>query len=105
MYDELVKALRYCVNDDIRECDECPYNRKYRCRDLQANDAADAIERLVDEVDRKDKAIQGLLDAVDKKSVKIDLWKRAWKMAYKLYTESKALKGEQDGEQGTEQKQ
>lgn len=29
-------------------------------------DAADAIERLVTEIDRKDKAIQGLLNTIDK---------------------------------------
>lgn len=41
---EIIKALRYCVNDEIRECDECPFNKKYRCRDLQATAAADALE-------------------------------------------------------------
>ena len=41
---ELITALRYCVNDDIRDCDDCPFNGKYRCRDLQAQASADALE-------------------------------------------------------------
>lgn len=105
MYDELVMALRHCISDNADDCDLCPYQIDCKSngtgKDKMIRDAADTIERLVAEIDRKDKAIQGLLDAVDKKNVKIDQWKRAWKTAYKLYESVKVpkeSKGEQDGE-------
>ena len=101
MYDELVKALRYCADEDkiCTEQTNCGYYGKgFFCQDALMRDAAGAIERLVEEIDRKDKAIQGLLNVVDKKNVKIDLWKRAWRTAYKLYEATKESKGEQDGE-------
>lgn len=99
MYDELIKALRNCacIRTD-GSCANCGYRNSTECKWMMIRDAADAIERLVAEVDRKDKAIQGLLDVVDKKNVKIDQWKRAWKTAYTLYKEPKESKGEQDGE-------
>lgn len=104
MYNELIDALRICASSG--SCEACPNNVDGKCKsngvfggwDGQFNDAADAIERLVAEIDRKDKAIQGLLNVVDKKNVKIDLWKRAWRTAYKLYESVKESKGEQDGE-------
>ena len=58
--DELIKALR-CEQYGDDECEnaECPYWSELGCRNGIANrDAADAIERLVAEVDRKDKALQ-----------------------------------------------
>ena len=97
---ELIEALR-CEQYGDDECEnaECPFWSELGCRNGVANrDAADAIERLMAEIDRKDKAVQGLLNVVDKKNVKIDLWKRAWKTAYKLYESVKESKGEQDGE-------
>ena len=95
MYNKLIDALR--MPHDWTDVSDC---MRY---DEWMRDAADAIERLVAEVDRKDKAIQGLLDAVDKKNTDIEKWKAAWKTAYKLYKATKESKGEQDGEQGTEQ--
>ena len=97
---ELIDALRICSSQPC--CDNCPYDlRRTRetsdCWEKLLTDAAYALERLAAEVDRKDKVIQRLLDAVDKKNVKIDLWKRAWKTAYKLYEATKESKGEQDG--------
>ena len=62
MYNELIDALRYC---GVKcKCYGCPYehktgvNEKYKCIHMVLSDAADAIERLTDEVDRKDKALQ-----------------------------------------------
>lgn len=61
--DELIEKLRFrhkfddmCMTDECRKC-------KYRYREscniwTLMDDAADAIERLTDEVDRKDKALQ-----------------------------------------------
>lgn len=53
---ELVKALRYHVNPDVEDCDECPY-RSFRdmygkCTDMMIANAADAIEALQAEVER-----------------------------------------------------
>ena len=102
---ELIDALRWCGDENnewcVRETYKCPLWNEDRITDERKAElmtaAADAIERLVAEVDRKDKAIQGLLDAVDKKNTKIDLWKAAWKTVYKLYEATKESKGEQDG--------
>ena len=60
MNDELIKALR-CEQYGDDECEnaECPYWSELGCRNGVANrDAADAIERLTAEIDRKDKALQ-----------------------------------------------
>lgn len=46
-YDELVKALRYCVN--ARNCQKCAYrinNNSVKCRIQRVEDAAAAIEAL-----------------------------------------------------------
>lgn len=60
------------------------------------HDAADAIERLMDEVDRKDKAIQGLLTQIERKDKTIERmrdlmkhYKAAYRTAYKLYQEAR----------------
>ena len=70
MYDELVEALRCesVINDVHSRCESCKYgvvvchgSREdvYGCDSRRIeNDAADAIERLTAEVDRKDKALQ-----------------------------------------------
>ena len=57
---ELIEALRYCGNYEDREgcAEECPYFYDRDCPKRIMADAADAIERLTDEVDRKDKALQ-----------------------------------------------
>ena len=54
---ELVKALRACAKGCV--CSECPYDEE-ACpsSDDMFETAADAIERLMAEVDRKDKALQ-----------------------------------------------
>ena len=47
-YDELVKALRYCVN--AWNCKKCAYrinNNSVKCRIKHVEDAADAIEALM----------------------------------------------------------
>lgn len=57
---ELVDALRYCADGDNDCGDACPfYDKQPSCsmHDMMI-DAADAIERLTAEVDRKDKALQ-----------------------------------------------
>ena len=71
--DELIKALRYCAEHD--GCDhyiakDCPSVATWvcgvDCEQILMRDAADAIERLTAEVDRKDKAIQGLLTQIER---------------------------------------
>ena len=52
-YDELVKALRYCVK--ARNCEKCAYrinNNSVKCRIKRVEDAAAAIEALEAEVKR-----------------------------------------------------
>lgn len=59
MHDELIDALRNCIcMYPDGSCDKCPYDKHPRCSIDMMRDAADAIERLTDEVDRKDKALQ-----------------------------------------------
>lgn len=59
---ELIDALRICSTQIC--CDNCPRLDKNPdeepsvCATNLLSDAADAIERLTDEVDRKDKALQ-----------------------------------------------
>ena len=57
---ELVKALRCCFPQKC--CDDCPRCNNglglYECVEKLQIAAADAIERLTAEVDRKDKALQ-----------------------------------------------
>lgn len=57
---ELIKALRYCADGDNDRGDACPfYDKQPSCSMYETMiDAADAIERLTAEVDRKDKALQ-----------------------------------------------
>ena len=95
--EDIIKNLRHCAASEGCGKD-CQLYKEYGCYFKLMYAAADALERLVAEIDRKDKAIQGLLNVVDKKNVKIDQWKRAWKTAYKLYESVKESKGEQDGE-------
>ena len=55
---ELIDALRYCSDNEKQDgCDECPFLHNGMCHTM-LSDAADAIERLTAEVDRKDKALQ-----------------------------------------------
>ena len=58
MYNELIDALRYHADATIHACDGCMYDGKTNahqyCFDMLISDAADEIERLTDEVDRKD---------------------------------------------------
>lgn len=62
---ELIKGLRWCADESVC-CDDfsgekCPYfdEKKDSCSvDEILHAAADAIERLTAEVDRKDKALQ-----------------------------------------------
>jgi len=57
--DELIKALRNCKGPyPDASCDKCPYDKHPYCALDMNRDAADAIERLTAEVDRKDKALQ-----------------------------------------------
>ena len=61
MYNELIDALRYCGFDDRKPCSGCVlYDMTHGvdCLEKLHRDAADAIERLTAEVDRKDKALQ-----------------------------------------------
>ena len=97
---ELIKALRICSSQPC--CDNCPrydIDHAQETNDCCVNlltDAADAIERLMDEVDRKDKAIQGLLTQIERKDKTIERmrdlmkhYKAAYKTAYKLYQEAR----------------
>ncbi len=69
MYDERVKALRCCIVDfnstQSRRCNECPYriyaDGKKACENKAKRDAADAIEKLMAEIDHKDKVIKDML--------------------------------------------
>ena len=60
MHDELIKAIR-----ENEECNNCSMNGDCNERKMSLA-AADAIERLMAEVDRKDKAIQGLLTQIER---------------------------------------
>ena len=66
---ELIDALRYCADGDNDCGDACPfYDKQPSCSmyDMML-DAADAIERLTAEVDRKDKAIHDMLNTLIQK--------------------------------------
>ena len=69
MYNELIDALRKCGVEC--KCYGCPYehktgvNEKFKCIHMVLSDAADAIELLTDEVDRKDKALQAWVNTWD----------------------------------------
>ena len=63
---ELIKALRYCSEaSNEMGCSECTVDRTVDCVGKLMRDAADAIEKLTDEVDRKDKAIQAFLMQIE----------------------------------------
>ena len=88
MNDELIKALRWCADNtlcvDLSTGEQCP-RFKYReiCKQKkQMHEAADAIERLTAEIDRKDKAIERLRDLMKH-------YKAAYRTAYKLYQEAR----------------
>ena len=49
MYNELIDALRNCA--DSASCDKCPYEMRPRCTIDMMRDSADAIERLMAEVE------------------------------------------------------
>ena len=72
---ELIKALRCgTMNENPdRRCNECNYySCGACCFTIIMTDAADAIERLMAEVDRKDRAIQGLLTQIERKDKTIE---------------------------------
>ena len=95
---ELIEALR-CEQYGDDECEnaECPYWSELGCRNGVANrDAADALERLMAEIDRKDKSIQGLLTQIESNDKTIERmrnlmkhYKAAYRTAYKLYQEAR----------------
>ena len=100
MYEELVKTVRLCVEQPC--CDNCPRYDKDHAQETNdccvnlLTDAADAIERLTAEVDRKDNAIQGLLTQIESKDKAIERmrdlmkhYKAAYRTAYKLYQEAR----------------
>ena len=70
MNDKLVKALRVCSSQPC--CDNCPrYDIDHEqepddCCVHLLEDAADTIEKMIAEIDRKDRAIQGLLKEIEK---------------------------------------
>ena len=58
---ELIEALRYCADEDkicTKQTNCGYYGKGFFCQHVLMRDAVDAIERLTDEVDRKDKALQ-----------------------------------------------
>ena len=56
---EIIDALRNCsCADGSGSCSICQYVQKERCKQQMMDDAADAIEWMTDEIDRKDKALQ-----------------------------------------------
>lgn len=61
---ELIDALRNCA--DYSDCGKCKLNGKFNCADMMMHHAADAIERLTNEVDRKDKALQAWVTQINK---------------------------------------
>lgn len=68
---------------DIVQCKECKYGY---CANIEKrkllSDAADAIERLTEEIDRKDKAIERMRNLMRH-------YKAAYRTAYKLYQEAR----------------
>ena len=62
-YSELVKALRHCSHDGPVKCNECKYYGKewpFGCEEEMMRDAADAIEALIADVEKKESRITGL---------------------------------------------
>ena len=96
---ELIEALRYCADEDkicTKQTNCGYYGKGFFCQHVLMRDAVDAIERLTDMVDRKDKAIQGLLTQIERKDKTIERmrdlmkhYKAAYRTAYKLYQEAR----------------
>lgn len=83
MYEELIKALRYCdlvVNktEDTLQCGVCPYFE--RCSDLD-NQAADALEAQAAQLAAKDAEIERL--TIEGRAAVIDL--NGWCPSCKRY--------------------
>ena len=51
MYNELIDALRLCADECEEDCERCAYY-KHGCMVKMMNDAADAIERLMAEIEQ-----------------------------------------------------
>lgn len=70
---KLIKALRNCA--DYSDCGICKLNGKSNCADIMMRDAADAIERLQSDLDKKNRIIKvmakkvgQLIDIVNKEN-------------------------------------
>lgn len=62
-YDQLVKALMTCSgNVDFPSCVKCGYNHHAKCKWDMMLDAADAIEELQAEVEKREGLINKALD-------------------------------------------
>lgn len=90
MYNELIDALRCCFDNDWRSCARCPYSGiTTDCERRIYNDAADAIEWLMDEVEHKETVIQAMLQQSEKQQAEAEKWKQAWATLYDVYANGK----------------
>lgn len=93
MYNELIDALRNCacIKTDA-SCANCGYARSTECKRRMIEDAADAIERLMDEVEHKETVIQAMLQQSEKQQAEAEKWKQAWATLYDVYANGKGKK-------------
>lgn len=61
-YEGLVKALRYCANNSLEDCESCPRTNAHECnsKDMMLEEA-DAIEELQDQIADVSKMICDLI--------------------------------------------
>ena len=82
---ERIKALRVCA-----DCTDLQYGTgRERCTISLMRDAADAIERLMDEVEHKETVIQAMLQQSEKQQAEAEKWKQAWATLYDVYANGK----------------
>ena len=96
MFEEIVRALHICTNDE-EGCEDCPFYMSRRvdglsCYDQLKREAANAIEALKEQLQAKDIDIDGL------EAVNDDLQKKKAKMVEEIMKAQKYRFSEQDEE-------
>ena len=96
MFEEIVRALHICTNDE-EGCEDCPFYMSRRvdglsCYDQLKREAANAIEALKEQLQAKDIDIDGL------EAVNADLKKKKAKMVEEIMKAQKYRFSEQDEE-------
>ena len=75
MYEDLVKQLRNCTSDTVEDCAGCPYQGGFKgtyCMNGLISEAADAIEKLIEDKAALNRTIANLLEQLK------DLGKPIW---------------------------